>query len=123
MFETTEEKKTIAHFNSAFGIPVFNLGINFENNYGVGILLLEEPQPDPVAAPIRGMNWNTTAVHVYCDPNSRATSDNKKTLEIMQKMGYTPTEEEAEGEQPIFINVTPDFLVEILAFVKSLDKC
>ena len=69
------------------------------------------------------MNWNTTAVHVYCDPNSRATSDNKKTLEIMQKMGYTPTEEEAEGEQPIFINVTPDFLVEILAFVKSLDKC
>ena len=63
------------------------------------------------------------AVHVYYDPNSRATSDNKKTLEIMQKMGYTPTKEETEGEQPIFTNVTPDFLVEILTFVKSLDKC
>ena len=96
---TTQEKKTIAHFNSAFGLPVYNLGINFENNYGVGIIVIEEPEPDMDAIPIMGMNWGTVAVHVYRDPNGKDDNDNnKQTLAVMKAMNYNPTPEELEDE-------------------------
>ena len=114
------QEKTIAHFNSAFGLPVYNLGINFENNYGVSIIVIEEPEPDMGAIPIMGMNWGTVAVHVYRDPNGK-DDDNKQTLAIMKAMNYNPTPEELE-DNPLFRNVTPDFLIEILDFVKKLDK-
>ena len=116
----TQEKKTIAHFNSAFGLPVFNLGINFENNYGVGIIVVKEPEPAMDAIPIMGMNWDTVAVHVYRDPNGKDDADTQ-TLAIMKAMNYNPTPEELEND-PLFRNVTPDFLIEILTFVKKLDK-
>ena len=66
------------------------------------------------------MNWDTVAVHVYRDPNGK-DDDNKQTLAIMKAMNYNPTPEELEND-PLFRNVTPDFLIEILTFVKKLDK-
>ena len=111
----TQEKKTIAHFKSAFGLPIYNLGINFENNYGVGIFVIEEPEPDMDAIPFMGMNWGTVAVHVYRGLNG------KQTLAVMKAMNYNPTPEELEDD-PLFRNVTPDFLIKILNYVQALDK-
>ena len=122
MLNTTEEKKSSpAHLNSAFSTPIFNRGLNFDNNYGIGILVFEEPKPDMAAIKIMGVTWNTVGVHVYYDPDSLSNEDNKRTLAIMKAMNYTPTKEELEDD-PLFRNVTPDFLAEIITFVKSLDK-